>query len=449
MNILLLPQVMGSSVRPIVPIGLVSIATYLEHASDHQVRVFDPNVEADWRLALRDVLAEHKPDLIGVSFRNIDSTLYLDRVNYFPALKRLVKHLRAACPRASIVVGGAGVAVFGDQIMSLIPEVDACVSGPGEESMLRIADTPGQWKQVPGCIYRADDGRGIVHSAAPRRLSFASLPHPRRDFVPMARYLAHPNAVGVLTKQGCARQCIYCMYPLTSGRKVDARAPEHVVEELAYLARDFGVEHVYIADNQFNEPVASMTAVCEAIIRSGVKMRWTAFFNCFRHGFNRDILDLVKRAGCVCVQATPEAYPQRYLDIFGKYSEDDVRAFIDVFREERDVEALIDFFADAPGQRVDDFLKMLWFVGRQVVGAALRRTPVTFKLHALRLYPDTPMFDRAVETGYIARDADLLTESEHLDKSLFYLTPSRRLAYDILLVASRLVGYRTPDYRER
>lgn len=440
MNILLVQQVTGGTVRPLVPLGLLSIATYVQSASAHRVRVFDPNVEPDLPGAVR----AFRPDLVGVSFRNSDSTLYLDRVNFFPGLKRLVKDLKALCPDAPLVVGGAGVAVFAADILARIPEVDACVIGPGEEAVLRLADEPGAYGSVPGCVHR---GAGI--SEAPRRVTFAELPIPRRDLVPMQAYLGHPNAVGVLTKQGCARQCMYCTYPLTSGRIVDVRAPGHVAEELEYLARDFGVEHVYLADNQFNEPVESMVALCEELIRRRVPMRWTAFFNCFRRNLDRDLLALVKRAGCVCVQATPEGFPQRYLDVFGKYREADVRHFVELFRDEREVEALIDFFMDAPGQRWDDLLRMLAFVGREVVGNACRGARVTFKLHALRIYPGTSLFRKAVQQGYLARDADLLGEGEELDEGLYYLTPLRKLLYRLLLVASRVVGYRTPDYKAR
>lgn len=447
MEILLVQQFTGPSVRPIVPLGLISLATYVEHASPHRAHVFDPNVHDDWQTGLAQVVRRVRPDLVGVSFRNSDSTLYLDRVNFFPGLKALVGDLRALCPSVPIVVGGAGVATFSAEILDRLPQVDACIVGPGEESLVRLADSA--FEAVPGAVYRAPGSAQPVWSRAVRGVPFTDMPIPRREFVPMERYLGHPNAVGVLSKQGCPRQCLYCTYPLTSGRRLDVRNPDHVVDELEYLARDFGVQHVYFADNQFNEPVGTMVELCEAMIRRGSRMRWTAFFNCFRRNLDADLLALVKRAGCTCVQATPEGYPQRYLDVFGKYREEDVRHFIGLFREEREVEALIDFFVEAPGQRLDDFFRMLAFVGWQVLECAWRRVPVTFKLHALRIYPETPIYRRAVEQGYLPEGADLLGEGDVLDEGLYYLTPLRKAMYGLLLVASRLVGYRTPDYRLR
>lgn len=448
MDVLLVQQVTGPGIRPIVPLGLLSLATTLEAAS-HRVRVFDPNLEADWRSALRREVRESPPDLVGVSFRNLDSTLYLDRRNFFPGLRGLVQELRALCPTPALVLGGAGVAVFAEELLARLPQLDACVRGPGEESIRILADHPGRFDLVPGCLYRDPGASRPLVSRARRRLDFAGLPFPRRDFVPMERYLAHPNSVGVLTKQGCARQCMYCVYPQTSGRSVDVRDPEQVAEEFEYLARDFGVGHVYLADNQFNEPVSSMVELCETLVRRGSRMRWTAFFDCHRRNFDRDLLALVKRAGCVCVQATPEAWPQRYLDVFGKYREADVQDFVALFREEREVEALIDFFVDAPGQRFEDLLRLLAFVGLEILGAAWRRVPMTFKLHALRIYPGTEIFRKAVDQGYLSPHTDLLGEEELLDESLFYLRPSRKILYGLLLAASRIAGYRTPDYRRR
>lgn len=443
MDVLLVQQVTGPSVRPVVPLGLLSLATYVESASDHRVRVFDPNVHPDdWPARLQQVVRDFRPDLVGVSYRNHDSTVFLDPVNFFPALRRLVALLKGLCPHAPLVLGGAGVAVFAEDLLARLPQVDACIRGPGEEALLLLADG-APWDAVPGCLTRAGAAR------ATRRVGFAELPFPRRDFVPMALYRGHPNAVGVLTKQGCEHQCLYCMYPHTSGRRVEVRPAEHVVEEWLYLARDFGVEHVYVADNQFNDPVASMVGLCETLLRRGVKMRWTAFFDCHRGHFDRDLLALVKRAGCVCVQATPEAFPQRSLDLFGKYGEADVRAFLALFRHEREVEALIDFFAEAPGQRLDDFLRMLAFLTGEVLGSAWRGSRVTFKLHPLRIYPKTPLHRKALREGYLDPAADLLGEGERIEEALYYLTPLRKLVYRLLLVASCVVGYRTPDYRRR
>lgn len=449
LNILLVNQVLGTTVRPIVPLGLCSIATFVEHFSSHVVRVFDPNTNDDWRACLRALVAVFPPHVVGISFRNSDSTLFLDRVNYFPGLKRLAREVRDLCPSAILVVGGAGASVFPREILEKIPQVDGCVCGPGEESMLCLADAPGDWSAVPGGVYRAEDGAGVRHSSAGRTMSFGTLPFPRREYVPMERYVGGRDAVGVLTRQGCGHQCLYCVYPAASGRTVVGRAPEHVVEELEYLVRDYGVEHVYLADNQFNEPVESMVDLCEAMIRRRVPVRWTAFFNCRAGGMDRSLLSLVRRAGCVRVQASPEAYPQRYLDVFGRYSEAEVRAFVDLLGHQHEIEGLLDFFVEAPGQRWSDFFRMLSFIVRQVAWSGWTKAPVTYKLHAIRIYPGTALFRRAVETGFLPEGADLLPDTEKIDESLYYLTPGRKAIYRFLIAASRLVGYRTPDFKHR
>ncbi|MCI5210591.1 MAG: B12-binding domain-containing radical SAM protein, partial [Candidatus Electrothrix sp. ATG2] len=75
MKVLLVQQDMGRRTikYPLYPIGLSYIAAAL---SEHEVRIFDPNVYdyPECFEKLRQEVRKFQPDIAGISIRNIDTT---------------------------------------------------------------------------------------------------------------------------------------------------------------------------------------------------------------------------------------------------------------------------------------------------------------------------------------------------------------------------------------
>jgi len=444
MNILLVNQYLNNTLEPIIPIGLCSLATCIKTYTNNKVIVFDPNVEDHWEEALVKTIRKFKPDLIGVSFRNIDSTLFIKPFNYFPLIKKLLIILRSNCPEALIIIGGSGASVFPCEILNKIPQVDACISGTGEESIIKIIQHPFQWEQIPGAYYRDNNSGDILLSSSLKTIKFAELPFPRRDYIKVERYLSNKYSTGILTKRGCEKNCIYCIYPFVSGHSIETRPVDHVVEEIEYLQKDFQVEYLYVSDNVFNNPRHSMMELCQSIIKKNIKIKWTAFFDCFEKNIDKNIIDLVKKAGCICIQSSPEAYPQNYLNIFKKgLTQKEVIRFIKLFDNEKEIEVLIDFFAEAPGQKFTDFLRMVYLMGIYSLKFTIQKQQTTFKLHPIRIYPKTQLFEMAVSANYISKNIDLLPNSDKLDESLFYLTFTKKIIYKFLLRISNFLQYKS------
>ena len=87
MNILLVQAYLGEREPPVFPLGLCYLLPSLK---GHYLRVFDPNVSEEYSTKLADIVMDFKPDIIGISIRNIDSTNKRKVVFYYKYLKEMI-----------------------------------------------------------------------------------------------------------------------------------------------------------------------------------------------------------------------------------------------------------------------------------------------------------------------------------------------------------------------
>src|SRR3979411_826040 len=91
---------------PVVPNGLACIASALD-AAGHRVRFLDLCFANDPVATARRAAGEVKPDIIGVSVRNIDNSDAIALRHYTPEARDVLHALREAAPGAKIIAGGA------------------------------------------------------------------------------------------------------------------------------------------------------------------------------------------------------------------------------------------------------------------------------------------------------------------------------------------------------
>jgi radical SAM superfamily enzyme YgiQ (UPF0313 family) len=88
----------------------------------------------------------------------------------------------------------------------------------------------------------------------------------------------------------------YCIYPQLEGRRYRLRAPEEVVREVETVATRLKMHHFFFVDSVFNDPRAHALAICTALARRRLPIRWTAF--CNPVGFDAELARAMAQAGC-------------------------------------------------------------------------------------------------------------------------------------------------------
>ncbi|MBF0557626.1 MAG: cobalamin-dependent protein, partial [Nitrospirae bacterium] len=287
MNILLVQAFLGGTEQPVFPLGLACVASSL---SEHNVRIYDPNVSGDPLGELEDLLDGFSPDVIGLSIRNIDSTNKREVVFYYPYLKKIIDVIKAGrCSSSTIVAGGSGFSMFAREIMEDEQRIDFGILLEGEIAFNELLQNLSCPEKVRSVFFRRNGeivftGPGVqvdVNNTAPAYRCVASLDP----------YRKMRDAVGVETKRGCGFRCIYCIYGFLNGRALRLRAPERVVDEIELLVKEHGVERFTFVDSVFNAPQEHARDICREMIRRNIKVNWSAWFN--EKGLTREFVELV------------------------------------------------------------------------------------------------------------------------------------------------------------
>lgn len=250
--------------------------------------------------------------------------LSINYLSQLPFALSLLRRIRAACPSATVVVGGTEVSDdvkylrSGADIWQLYSDADLIVAGEGESALtaiLEAARTGGVGEiPPPGVI-----SRGAPISAAQIVYEdLSSLPSPRYDVWDWSRYWSPEPVILYSPTRGCYwNKCTFCDYGLNSDRPTSPsreRDPERVVEELASLPAS--ARTIYFAVDAMS-PIY-LRRLCEAIAASGLEVRWSAELRLERSFLASGMSERLRRAGCVAISFGYESATQRILDLINK-----------------------------------------------------------------------------------------------------------------------------------
>ena len=300
-----------------LPLGLAAVVAAVGEA--HEVRVLDFMFAEDPLAQVDRAVAEFRPEVIGISVRNIDNQDSRLPEIYFPEVKDLVQHLRGVSP-APVVLGGAGFSVAPLEFMEFTG-ADFGMVGEGEFFARFLQVYPEKaWDQVPGLIWRQD--RGLKLNPRQPVPQLEVLPGPALEYFTPGRYQETPGSAGlpgmipVQSRRGCPMRCIYCSTPLLEGTRTRAWAPEQVASWLAAWHEQWGLSRFYFVDNIFNCPVDYGRRLCRAIAALGLPLEWVCLIN---PAFpDQELFELIRAAGGAMVQVGNESGSELVLSRLGK-----------------------------------------------------------------------------------------------------------------------------------
>ena len=258
--------------QPVVPNGVACVASALS-AAQYDVRVLDLCFSRDPLRAARESARAFAPDVVGISVRNIDNSDLIALRHYTPEAAAVTQALREAAPHATVIAGGAAFGVAPAALTDALG-VDWAVAGDGERATVALIDAlaagrdPGE---VPGLVRRGEAGTRLVPPAG--ESSLATLPETRmQDWIDIRAYQRRGATVPIQTKRGCVFRCVYCTYLNVEGWGYRLRDPESVADEMEALRRERGVRRFEFVDSTFNSPPRHAIAVCESIVRRGLRV---------------------------------------------------------------------------------------------------------------------------------------------------------------------------------
>jgi anaerobic magnesium-protoporphyrin IX monomethyl ester cyclase len=398
-KVLLVQLKTGAKTSAVYPLGLAYLAGALR---GHVVRMVDQNLLSDPIAGMEPVVREFTPDVIGLSVRNLRfGPGYSSAEQSLRALHDTVEACGRICPRATFVIGGCAFSMFPERFLAEEPRLHFGVLLEGDLSFPQLLANLNKPHAVPGIYYR--DGGAVRLSAPPALPDFGALPPPRRDLLDPALYQGD-DLHGVQSKRGCELGCIYCSYPYLTGHRCRLRSPGDVADEVESLVRDYGVRQFTFVDNVFNVPESHAVAVCEALAARRTGATWSAWFN--ERFVNPRLLDLAVRAGCRCVELSPDGYSSASLKWLNKnITTRDIGLAYRALSARKELSVVYNFFTGIPGQGILSMLRQFLFVQRLRLGLGPRLRGV--RLNPLWIEPNTPLAARALKEGKLLSNSDL------------------------------------------
>jgi len=385
---------------PTLPLGLVCVATATEKVG-HDVRVVDLLNQPDVRMVIREALEEFRPDVIGISLRNIDDQCMKNTKFLLDQEKGVVADCRDFS-NAQVVVGGAGYSICPEASLAYVG-ADMGIQGEGEKAfpalIARIQERAGL-EGIPGLYL---PGRGLQ---SPRVFTqdLDGIPLPDHHLWRSCNLNFPEFWIPFPIKRGCPMNCSYCSTPAIEGNAIRRRSPGAIVEGIARHV-EAGFRHFYFTDNIFNIPSSYAREICRSLIAQRLGISWMCII--YPEQIEEDLVKDMASAGCSEVSLGFESGSERILRIMNKrYKPDDVRKTSQLLAD-CGIRQTGFLLLGGPGETRESVEESLVFAD----SLPLDTLKVTV---GVRIYPNTALAKRAVDEDMITADDNLLLPKFYL-----------------------------------
>jgi len=388
-------------------LGLAYLAAHVRDR--HEVALFDVNLHRDDPFAaLEAQVRAFCPDVVGISLRNMKVGMPHLHTDDFQPQQQTIQLIKRVAPHVKIVAGGTAFSLYSEVMMRRLREIDIGVWGEAELRFAALLDDLDHPERLPGMYFWRGDQ--LIYTGQPPGVDWADNRLPARDLLPHAPYLASSFvSVGVQAKRGCSLHCIHCSDTFLLGHRVRMRPAADVVDEMQALVEHHGVRQMFMCDQIFNIPPTHAIAICEEIVRRGLDVKWSAWFNEHKNTLPDELMVALKSAGCGLLSFSPDHVDDRMLKNLDKnFRHEDMLYTVEVAkRHGMDVE--YSFFLNSPGEDWRSLWAIVKFLAhaRRELGPHLRLFTLLM-MQPIRIYPHTRLHELAKETGLIDRDHELV-----------------------------------------
>jgi radical SAM superfamily enzyme YgiQ (UPF0313 family) len=402
---------------PIFPLGLACIATAVQ-LTDHQVAVADLCFGSRPIHELQRQIRTFKPDVIGLSLRNIDNAAYPLTVDYLAQHREVIDAVRDITA-ATVVLGGSGFSILPEAYMQVL-DADYGIKGEGEQAFVTLLDAldnnlaPGI---VPGVLVREHRHSDGIHIQTPVKTDTnrGNGLRPARHLFDYARYVRRGGTGNIQTKRGCVFKCNYCTYPLLEGNRFRVRDARDVVDEIEDLLREYGPHPVFFVDSILNFPRGHVEDICEEILRRKLNVRWSCYATPVK--LDRRQAQLMAQAGCEGIELGTDAVDDEQLKRLGKSFDAATVVRANQYCLDAGLRVCHTLIFGGPGETESSIRNTC---------RALRemRPTAVVAMTGVRVYPGTPLAEQLISTGKMAGSDIGLTPAFYIEPAIADFLPA-------------------------
>ena len=254
---------------PYVPLGILSIATYLKQHG-HTVKVVDRSFVKE---SPEKTVSDFLPDVVCVSLISI--RLFDDAIRISAAAKKA---------RVPVIWGGMIPSDYYEVCLKS-GNADYISIGEGEINILNLLtalETGGDVSAVKGVAYLRD---GVPYKTKPQPVAdLADLPV--LDFTLcdpehyIHSYLCCSRMMYLYSSKGCSGRCTFCSNPAFHCYSYRMRPVEYVIKEIRYLYDNYHIDGVYFSDECWYIDKRYMREFCRRLDEEDIHIFWGCELRC-------------------------------------------------------------------------------------------------------------------------------------------------------------------------
>jgi len=354
--------------------------------------------EAVWRDKLDTVLADFKPDLVGVT-----CMFTMTHTSFRKVCEQVTS---AGIPLA---IGGVHVTNDVERVLDDVPYVNIAFLREGEVALqlfVRVVNTELPVDDLAQIVL--NDGNERYHFPAectPKIEDIEVLPaYDLLDVSDYARfgvigafYCFKPEGTRfatVLSNRGCRARCTFCSVRNFNGSGVRQRSITSVVDELELLQDHYGVGHIMWLDDDLLKDHKRAIGLFNEIIKRRLDITWDATNGVIAASCTDEVMAAAAASGCIAINIGMESGNPQILREVKKPGK--VETFLkaaEVLRKYEEIHTSVFLMIGFPNETMDMIL--------DTINVAREMDLDWYRVSQLQPLPNTPIYDSMVEQGII------------------------------------------------
>lgn len=343
MRILLISPANSDLIHSVsVPLGLVSIGTYLKNRG-HNVKIVDLAIS---KISVSKVIKSFNPDICGVSVRSSKSVSLAYEVS-----KKIKKH------GIPVVWGGpfcnqAPVEVFFDSGV-----IDIISFGEGEMTWIELAEAIEKnqsFDKIKGIAFKQNNN--IIKTPDRDFMDLSKVIPCDWSMVDIKKYFQYLYGADKLLylymSKGCPGHCSFCYNVEFHHSCLRRKAMDVFIIELKELVENYGLNGFYLADEMAFSRKSDLYKLCDILDSLGYNLTWG--FQTRIGALNKDDFKRAYDSGCRWIDFGIETGSPKMIERIGKKIPMD--KIIPTFEwcEEIGIITLANFIVGMPGETIED-----------------------------------------------------------------------------------------------
>lgn len=402
-------QTFSTKIRKEIPLGALSLATYMKEYYDVEVHILDLNLKFFQLVAENKINEENNPEkyiyeyIKEIQDKEIDfcgiSAIFNPTFGYIEVISRILKVI---FPKAVIVAGGGVPSNLMKEVFDSAPCVDVISYGEGEVGIAGFISAENEEKYLEHSLSLITREK-LAKSFTYQFEFIEDLDEiPTLDFslIEFEKYSSHSHsqdnkkilAVPLMFSRGCPFNCCFCASHSVHGKKVRYNSLKRIKSDVEFFVKQYNINTITVWDDNFFVDKEQAIALLDFF---GELKLTTEFVNGFPiYRMDDDMAKKLKEAGIDVVTLAIESGNSRVL-------KDIIHKPLKLEMVEKAIQCL---------EKYDIYTKGLFVIG--FPGESLEDISVTLEfIHSTRLnwvdifiaspLPGSELYEICVRDGYL------------------------------------------------